>query len=134
MTSLPEDRFYHTQHGDKLCGGGGWRSNTTKTCIQWKQAEEQWNVSNTLRVPRIDHVSWTTENGTYLIGGSGQEGQDLTTELVKEDGTTDDGFSLKYRTRYIDKCILFHKNARGHLIFKCLNQCHSFGCYCTCYS
>ena len=99
VTSLPEDRFYHTQHGDKLCGGGGRRGNTTKTCIQWKQDEEQWNVSNTLRVPREDHVSWTTENGTYLIGGGGREGQVFTTELVKEDGTTDHGFSLKYPTR-----------------------------------
>ena len=100
VTSLPEVRFHHTQHGDKLCGGGrGTRVNTDRTCIQWKPAEEQWNVSNTLRVPRIDHVSWTTENGTYLIGGRGQERQELTTELVKEDGTTDHGFSLKYPTR-----------------------------------
>ena len=56
-------------------------------------------MSNTLRVPREDHVSWTTENGTYLIGGGGREGQVFTTELVKEDGTTDHGFSLKYPTR-----------------------------------
>ena len=98
VTSLPEDRFYHTQHGDKLCGGG-FSNTAAKTCVQWKQNEEQWNLSNTLTVPRIDHVSWTTDTGTYLIGGRGQEGQDLSTELVKEDGTTERGFPLKYKTR-----------------------------------
>ena len=34
------------------------------------------------------HVSWATEDGVYLIGLSN------TTELVKEDGSVEDGFIL----------------------------------------
>ena len=97
VTSLPEERFYHTQHGNKVCGGG--RDNTMKTCIQWQKDEAKWVQSNTLQVARINHVSWTTDAGTYLIGGNGQEGSELSTELVKDDGTTETGFELKYKTR-----------------------------------
>ena len=98
VTSLPEERFYHTAHGDKVCGGG-W-DNTMKTCIQWQKDEAKWVTSNTFGVARINHVSWTTDAGTYLIGGNGQDGSELTTTLVKDDGTSADGFQLEHRTRY----------------------------------
>ena len=97
VASLPEERFYHTQHEDKICGGG-W-DNTMKTCIQWKKDEAKWVTANTFPVARINHVSWTTNIGTYLIGGDGQDGSELTTTLVKDDGTSEEGFPLEYKTR-----------------------------------
>ena len=44
---------------------------------------------------RFGHVSWATGSGLYLIGGyySGK-----TSELVKENGTVEKGFLLKYDT------------------------------------
>ena len=43
---------------------------------------------------RSDHVSWATASGVYLIG----DGNHRKTELVKEDGSVEEGFKLKYET------------------------------------
>ena len=46
---------------------------------------------------RYDHVSWATGSGVYLMGGySGPR----TSEKVKEDGSVEDGFVLKYELRF----------------------------------
>ena len=50
---------------------------------------------HTLLQSRTGHVSWATEDGVYLMGG---EIGKKTTELLKEDGSVEDGFSLKYDT------------------------------------
>ena len=42
-------------------------------------------------------MSWVTKDGVYLMGG---EYSMKTTELVKEDGSVENGFSLKYSTGY----------------------------------
>ena len=44
---------------------------------------------------REDHVSWATASGLYLIGGYYRG---WTSELVKEDGSVEEGFKLKYET------------------------------------
>ena len=41
-------------------------------------------------------MSWATEDGVYLLGGGAY--QKNTSELVKVDGSVEDGFSLKYDT------------------------------------
>ena len=42
---------------------------------------------------RSDHVSWATASGVYLIGDGNRK-----TELVKEDGSVEEGFKLKHET------------------------------------
>ena len=65
---LPEGRYYHSQNGDLVCGGGG--TNTTRTsCIKFNPASGTWTQSHTLRQRRAAHVSWATASGVYLIGG-----------------------------------------------------------------
>ena len=40
-------------------------------------------------------MSWATKDGVYLMGGLYSKN---TTEVVKEDGSVEDGFNLKYDT------------------------------------
>ena len=96
LSKLPEARYYHTQDGGLACGGDGGSSNTETTCVKWSSDSGSWSQSHTLRQERNYHLSWATEDGVYLMGG---EGSTKTTELVKEDGSVEDGFSLKYDTR-----------------------------------
>ena len=79
------------------CGGPD--ADTDNTCVKWSSDSGSWTQSHTLRKRRQGHVSWATEDGVYLMGGSYSR---KTTELVKEDGTVEDGFSLKYSTRKIN--------------------------------
>ena len=92
LPELPEVRYWHTQDGPWTCGGGG--SSTWTTCDQW--SEGSWTRSVSLSVERINHVSWATASGVYLIGGSVSK---KTSELVKEDGSVEEGFKLKYKTK-----------------------------------
>ena len=46
---------------------------------------------------RFGHVSWLTKSGIYLIGGGYFK---KTSELIKQDGTVEQGFALKYDTMY----------------------------------
>ena len=41
-------------------------------------------------------MSWATASGVYLMGGTYSQ---WTSELVKEDGSVEKGFLLKYETR-----------------------------------
>ena len=45
-------------------------------------------------------MSWDTQDGVYLMSASFGSGSMIGTELVKKDGSVEDGFSLKYNTRY----------------------------------
>ena len=92
-----EDRYYHSQEGDLACGGEGSSSSTRTTCVKWSPASGTWTRSHSLSVGRYDHVSWATGSGVYLMGGySGPR----TSEKVKEDGSVEDGFVLKYELRF----------------------------------
>ena len=75
-----------------MCGGS-WIVNTQITCVKWSSESGSWTHSHTLRQRRRYHVSWATDDGVYLMGGVYSR---KTTELVKEDGLVEDGFSLKY--------------------------------------
>ena len=94
LPQLPEGRCFHTQDAGLACGGQGDLGNT---CVKWSSESGSWTQSHTLRQRRQNHVSWATEDGVYLIGGQDSSSW-RTTELVKEDGSVEDGFSLKYDT------------------------------------
>ena len=93
LPQLPETRTWHTQEGELLCGG----LSTESTCVKWSSESGSWTQSHTLRQRRQNHVSWATEDGVYVMGGQDSSSW-RTTELVKEDGSVEDGFSLNYDT------------------------------------
>ena len=81
----------HTQ--DVVCGS--LVSNPdTKYCSKWTNGV--WTQSHKLRNWRLGHVSWATASGVYLLGGIFSP---KSSELVKEDGSVEDGFPLKYETK-----------------------------------
>ena len=93
---MPEGRTYHVQASNYACGSRN--SKTWKTCVKW--SEGSWNTSGsdiTLRERRYGHVSWASGAGVYLMGGIYSP---MTSELVREDGTVEEGFPLEYKTEY----------------------------------
>ena len=72
---------------------GGYDQANISTCFNW--CSGKWIESYTLKNQRFAHESWETESGVYIIGGyvSGN-----TTELLKKDGSVEEGFGLKYNT------------------------------------
>ena len=94
LPELPEMRQRHTQDGPWACGAYTYNG-TESTCDKWSQGS--WTrQSLSLREVRVDHVSWATESGLYLMGGIYSRN---TSELVKEDGSVEWGFELQYKTR-----------------------------------
>ena len=94
LPQLPEARYFHSQDGGLVCGGGNSTSNQ-RTCVKWSPASGTWTLSHILRQQRRDHMSWVTASGVYLIGG---EDSMRTSEKVKLDGSDEEGFVLKYDT------------------------------------
>ena len=94
LPQLPEGRSHFTQDGDLACGGGGSISSQT-TCVKWSPASGTWTHSHTLRKGEYGHVSWATASGVYLIRGSAG----TKSQKVKQDGSVEEGFVLKYPTR-----------------------------------
>ena len=99
LPQLPEGRYDHTQDGGPGLACGGPFSSTWNSCDRWIVGT--WTrTSHTLREKRGDHLSWSTAEGVFLIGGWDSLGWDgMTSELVKEDGSVEEGFALKYNTR-----------------------------------
>ena len=85
----PDVEHEHSQDGDLACGG--YPSKTS--CLKWSPASGTWTKSHTLRQKRMNHVSWATASGVYLIGGMISPN---TSEKVKLDGSVEEGFDLKY--------------------------------------
>ena len=100
LPNITDIRVGHTQDGLLLCGGGaGFLAvdNTLLTCLTWSQGT--WNVSHHMIYRRKNHVSWTPASGagTYLMGGvfiTDVPNPDKKTEIVKPDGTAEQGFDL----------------------------------------
>ena len=87
---------FHTQDGQLTCGGEpSYLDFNSKTCFVLSSGE--WTLSHNLTHDRTGHVSFTTSQGTLLMGGEGLR-NDKTSELVKQDGSVEPGFELKHRT------------------------------------
>ena len=95
LPDLPEARGYHSQAGGLACGGGYWTpDDAPNSCDRWTAGT--WiRTSHTLRKKRGYHESWFTADGVYLIGGI-YSGSGRTSELIKEDGSVEEGFRQKY--------------------------------------
>ena len=100
-----------------------------QSCFKWDFGSGTWNESITLPRERERSQSWTPKSGvgTYLIGG---EVNSNTTDLVKPDGTVQQGFDLKYESRYLSVLhICFFANFSfqdGHALLLCLSGILSF--------
>ena len=94
LPDLPDDRWLHTQDGGLACGGYGGQNQGT-SCLRWSPDSGTWTLSHNLTEERDNHVSWTPDPslGTYLLGGSHNS---RTTELVKPEGSVEQGFYLKH--------------------------------------
>ena len=92
LPELPSKSSSHTQDGNLACGGA---LDTSKKCFKW--TDGSWTQSHSLIGSRYGHVSWATASGVYLMGGWNTESE-MTSELVKEDGSVEEGFGLKYKT------------------------------------
>ena len=103
LPDLPEWRVIHTQDGPWACGGLGNpqrrfpEADTSTSCAKWNEGSwiSEYSKWDGYRL-RIGHVSWATSSGLYLMGGMGNM---ETSELVKEDGSVEEGFKLQYRTK-----------------------------------
>ena len=95
LPELPEGRLGQSQDNELVCGGGdGDNRNTTRSCDRWTNGS--WTRTTIrLRESRRNHVSWSTERGIYLIGGSYSK---RTSELVGWDGKVKDGFVVAFDT------------------------------------
>jgi len=88
IPSIPHARRDGTLNGNKFCGGYGGSSD----CIEFKNGG--WRASNVISDWKSRHTSWETRNGIYLIGGASTDSSRMAT-LVKADGTSSSGFSLR---------------------------------------
>ena len=88
---LDVPRRLHTGDGDLVCGGSDDDWNIHSSCYNIVTG-----TTISLNNGRHSHTSWTTGDGTYLVGGF--DGSSYkTTELITG-STTQAGFTLKYVT------------------------------------
>ena len=77
------------------CGGiPSFLDHNEKTCMVL--GPKGWTITHNLTHARTGHVSFTTSQGTLLMGGEGLENH-KSSELVKQDGYVEPGFELKHR-------------------------------------
>ena len=55
-----------------------------------------WVVSHLLRHRRMNQASWPGSAGLQLLGGAWDK---RSTEIIKPDGTSEEGFQLSFDTR-----------------------------------
>jgi len=95
LPSLPVGRNGHTMNTLEICGGYSYSTSTTwTTCITFTSG--QWVTSHALTEKRWDHISWSTDAGILLMGGSYSV---RTTEIISP-GVYDavPGFGMRYNT------------------------------------
>ena len=86
-------RWGHTQTGLTACGGCC-SDSVPRSCVTL--SELGWIKTYDLIQPRTHHSAWDTGRGIILLGGYQSPN---TTELLKEDGGSEETFPLKYPSR-----------------------------------
>lgn len=111
-------RIFHSLDGLIACGGYEFlngsavydkASSTCETFVNGK-----WIISHTLLSPRFGHVSWNSDDGIYLIGGStleasSRQSQTLTNSTEKitiESNESELGFDLRYSIIGVFSCVI----------------------------
>ena len=96
LPGLVVRRYDHTLDGLLACGGLD--SEAGYSCEEFSPATGTWaRTSHTLQDGRYQHVAWTVEEGTILMGGY-FSGTENTSEIVKHDSTTESSFDMNYYT------------------------------------
>ena len=97
---LPDERLFHVQAGNTLCGGL-W-SPTRRSCIQWSVQQGGWvTLPLNLTEERADSSVWrvSQDNSLVIMGGRHSAARE-TSETVSSDGdSTRRTFNMKYPTR-----------------------------------
>ena len=75
---------------DFLVCGGPEGTPQSKTCLSLTAGG--WVKTHDLQQERVKHISWTTGEGTVLIGGYKSQ---FTTEIVKQPGVVETSFELR---------------------------------------
>ena len=74
-----------------------------KTCLSFDEETKRFTKSHDLLRKRVDHVSWLTPAGLILLMGGKDLDEDddidtsMTTELLNDEGTSEESFNLQYR-------------------------------------
>ena len=96
-TSMKMKRYGHASAGDgTVCGGYG--SDDSLTTCETMDTTGVWSISHTLNQKREDSVMWRTR----LLGGYYSR---TTTEVLQDDGGSENSFTLQHVTRYVDMCL-----------------------------
>ena len=89
---LPFERYRHSQNGLVVCGGDSAGSDSCSTFT-----DGAWmNISHNLAVQRRGHVSWTSADGIFLIGGDDTDAKNTTELLSATSSSTTPSFQLAF--------------------------------------
>merc|ERR1711862_258163 len=88
LPDMPGIKMDHTQSGLLACGSSVYSmsSSNTQTCISFSSGV--WSETYTLINRRRWHVSWSSPIGIILMGGSSDDGVSSTTELLTNNGVS----------------------------------------------
>ena len=99
LPPLPDERLYHVQSGNTLCGGFG----TERSCIQWSVQQGGWvTLPFNLTVWRGGSSVWrvSQDNSLVIMGGGDNDASWMTSETVSGDrDSTSRAFKMEYVTR-----------------------------------
>ena len=100
LPDLPDIRDTHSQSGLVTCGSG-YGGFEDEYCVTFSEGE--WFESHRLLHSRAGHCSWSSQaQGTILIGGYYGSSS---SELLTDNGESQESFPLKYSTRYQDRSL-----------------------------
>ena len=100
--SMNDKRSGHAspEQAPVVCGGGdGPTVDSLTTCETMDTTTGVWRRSHTLNQERVASVMWRTR----LMGGWYSSG--TTTEVLQDDGSSENSFSLPHDTWYVDMCL-----------------------------